>query len=330
MSRQVRHRVTAVALGGLLLGAALLTTGTANADQVEGGGWQVIFGGGGVLGISCQSTPSVESMVVPAEGTVRVVNRTGHGATLLLNGAFSGPVPEDGATEVVFRRGTTAVTLDPDCALNDQATPVLVTASPSQAAKPDPIPAPIGSEISDTPSAPSRPGTPASSDGRPSMPDSVAPVSRPQRQSTTRAGRPAEKRPGASPANGAAQAATRAAQAMPQGGAAPRVKDKSNPRGTAAVVEPAFSGMPPGDEKTILRGVPAIEPTLSESQSAPALPAAPPTYAVAAEPVATVQPMWPSRQIGLLGLIATVCAAGVAAGAIRAIVSQRASRASVA
>ena len=86
MSRQVRHRVTAVALGGFLLGAALLTTGTANADQVEGGGWQVVFGGGGVLGISCQSTPSVESMIVPAEGTVRVVNRTGHGAKLVING----------------------------------------------------------------------------------------------------------------------------------------------------------------------------------------------------------------------------------------------------
>ena len=71
MSRRVRNRVTATALGGLLLGAALLTTGTASADQVEGGGWQVVFGGGGVLGISCRSTPSVESMVVPAEGPVR-------------------------------------------------------------------------------------------------------------------------------------------------------------------------------------------------------------------------------------------------------------------
>ncbi|MBB4767303.1 hypothetical protein BJ971_007859 [Actinoplanes digitatis] len=312
-----------MALGGLLLGAALLTTGTANADQVEGGGWQVVFGGGGVLGISCQSTPSVESMIVPAEGTVRVVNRTGHGAKLLLNGAPSGPVPENGATEVVFRRGTTAVTLDPDCALNDQATPVLVTASPSQAAKPDPIPAPIGSETSESPSAPSRTGTPAAADGNSSLPDSVTSASRPQRQSTTRADRPAEDRHSASRADGAAQAA-------PQDAAAAKTKDKADRNGTAgAVAAPTSSGMPPGGEEATSRGVPALDSASPEYQSGQALDL-PPAYAVAAEPVATVRPMWPSRQIGLLAVIATVCVAGVAAGAIRAIVSQRASRASVA
>jgi len=330
MSRQVRHRVTAVALGGFLLGAALLTTGTANADQVEGGGWQVVVGGVGVLGISCQSTPSVESMIVPAEGTVRVVNRTGHGAKLVINGAFNGSVPEDGATEVVFRRGTTEVTLDPDCAINDQGTPVLITAAPSQAAKPDPIPAPIGAETSETPTASLRPGTPATSGTRASMSDSVAPGSRPRHPSTAHAARPSENRPGTSQANGAAQSATTAAQAMPQGGAATRIKDRSNSTGTAGGVVPTFSGMPPGDERTVLRGVQVLEPTSSESQSALGDTALPPAYTVSAEPVATVRPMWPSRPIGMLALIATVCVAGVAAGAIRAIVSQRASRASVA
>ncbi|MEU4214780.1 hypothetical protein [Actinoplanes sp. NPDC026623] len=309
-----------------MLGAALLTTGTANADQVEGGGWQVVFGGGGVLGFSCQSTPSVESMIIPAEGTVRVVNRTGHGAMLLLNGASNGSVPEDGATEVVFRRGTTEVALDPDCALNDQPTPMLITAAPSQAAQPDPIPAPIGSETSETPAASVRPGTPPTSGGHATMPGSVAPGSRPRHSSTARSGRPAKDRPGTSHANGAAQAATTATQAMPQGGAASRVKDKSNSTGTAAAAEPTFSGMPPGDERVV---VPEIEPALSQSQGG-ADAALPPAYTVSAEPVATVRPMWPSRQIGMLALIATVCVAGVAAGAIRAIVSQRASRASVA
>ncbi|MFI7375583.1 hypothetical protein ACIBSW_36385 [Actinoplanes sp. NPDC049668] len=313
-----------MALGGLLLGAALLTTGTANADQVEGGGWQVVFGGGGVLGISCQSTPSVESMTVPAEGMVRVVNRTGHGAKLLLNGAPSGPVPENGATEVVFRHGTTAVTLDPDCPLNDQATPVLVTAAPSQSAKPDPIPAPIGSDTSESPSEPSRSDSPAAADGHSSMPDSVAAGSRPQRQSTTRAGRPADNRNAASRAGDAAQAA-------PRDAAAARSKDKANHSGTAgAVAAPTSSGMPPGGEEATLHGVPALDSASPESQGGFADLAVPPAYAVAAEPVATVRPMWPSRQIGLLAIIAMVCVAGVSAGAIRAIVSQRASRASVA
>jgi hypothetical protein len=257
-----------------------------------------------------------------------VVNRTGHGATLLLNGASNGAVPENGATEVVFRRGTTAVTLDPDCALNDQSTPVLVTASPSQAAQPDPIPAPIGSETSETPAASSRPGTPATAGGtRASMPDSVASDSRPRHSSSNRADRRAEDRPGRSRADGAV---TTAAQAMPQGGAGTRGKDPSDSGDPAGVVAPTFSGMPPGEDRTILGGVPALEPTSSESQSAAGGTALPPTYTVAAEPVATVRPMWPSRQIGMLALIATVCVAGVATGAIRAIVSQRASRASVA
>ncbi len=37
MSRQVRHRVTAVVLGGLLLGVPLLANGTANAGQTGPG-----------------------------------------------------------------------------------------------------------------------------------------------------------------------------------------------------------------------------------------------------------------------------------------------------
>jgi hypothetical protein len=331
MSRQVRHRVTAVALGGFLLGAALLTTGTANADQLEGGARQVVFAGGGVLGLSCKSTPSVESMTVPADGTVRVVNRTGHGAKLLINGTSKGSIPDDGATEVVFRRGTTAVTLDPNCTIADQATPVLVTATPSLTAQPDPMPAPTDTAATETPSAPSN--TPATSDGSgSSLPDSVSPATQPQRPSTSIAGRPSEVRPQTSRVNSvAAQAATTAAQAMPHGGAAPRVKTKSTTlRGTGAAVAPAFSGMPPGDEKTILPGVPSLELTPPETQAAPVVPVVPPTDVVAAEPVAAVRPMPESQPIGLLALIAGVSVAGVAVAAIRAIVSQRASRASVA
>jgi hypothetical protein len=145
MSRQVRHRVVAVVLGGLLLGAPLLTNGTANADQSEAGGRQVAFGGGGVLGLSCRSTPEVGALTVPADSTVRVVNRTGHSAKLRLGGATKGTIPDDGATDVVFRRGTTAVLLSPSCALGDQSTPLLVTATPSTpATTPDPAPVQTG------------------------------------------------------------------------------------------------------------------------------------------------------------------------------------------
>jgi len=333
MSRQVRNRVTATALGGFLLGAALLTTGTANAEQIEGGGRQVVFAGGGVLGLSCKSTPSVESMTVPADGTVLLVNRTGHGARLRLNGESKGSIPDDGSTEVVFRRGTTAVTLDPSCAITDQATPVLVTASPTLTARPDPMPAPVDTDADPAalPTAPTGPGAPeAPTDSGSALPDSVAPASRPQQPATTIVRRPTTTRPNTAQANrAAAQAATTATQAMPQGGAASRAKTRT-PRGTAGAVVPAFSGMPPGDDKTILPGVPTLELPSPSLADAPALSAGPPSGLVAAEPVAAMRPLPESRPVGLLAVIAAVSVLGVAIGVIRAIVSQRASRASVA
>lgn len=330
MSRQVRHRVTGAALGAFLLGAALLSTGTASADQVAGGGRQVVFAGGGVLNLSCESTPSVESMTVPANGTVRVVNRIGHGAKLLINGVSKGFVPDNGATDVVFRRGTTAVMLDPNCPVTDQAMPVLITATPPTPAEPDPIPAPSDSDSSGTPAASADPGTPSVSvAGGSSLPDSVSTATRPPRSPTTGAGRPATAQPNTSRASTvAAEAATTAAQAMPQGGAPIRIKTRTS--GAVAAVLPVFSGMPPGDDKAILPGVPTLDLPSATTEAAPAVPAAPPSDIAAAEPVAAMEPVSQSRPIGLLALIASVCAVGVGVGAIRAIVSQRASRTGVA
>ena len=123
--------------------------------------------------------------------------------------------------------------------------------------------------------------------------------------------------------------ATTAAQAMPQGGAAPRVK-RNPARGTAGAAVPAFSGMPPGDDKTILPGVPTLDLPSAPTTAAPVLPAGPSSGIVAAEPVATMRPLPESQPIGLLAVIATVSVLGVAIGVIRAIVSQRASRATIA
>jgi hypothetical protein len=273
-------------------------------------------------------------MIVPADGRVLLVNRTGHGARLRLNGESKGSIPDDGSTEVVFRHGTTAVTLDPSCAITDQATPVLVTASPALSVRPDPMPAPIdpGMDLTEAPAEPSQPGSPTTpADSGSALPDSAAPPSRPQRSSTTMAGGPATVLPNTSQATRvAAQAATTAAQAMPQGGAAPRVKIKSTGRGTAGAGVPAFSGMPPGDKKTILPGVPTLDVSAPPTTAAPAPPASASPGVVAAEPVAAMRPMSESRPLGLLAVIAIVSVLGVAIGLIRAIVSQRASRASVA
>jgi len=327
MSRQFRYRVTALVLGGFLLGGPLLTSGTASAEQVDEGGRQVTFAGGGVLGLSCKSHPDVESMTVPADSTVRVVNRTGHSANLQLGGDTKGMLADDAATEVVFRRGTTAVTLTPTCAIDNDATPVLVTASPSSpaATMPDPIPAPSGSNSSVFASEP----TDATRQSGMTLSDAVTPDGGPSRV-TTLSGRPGAGRPSTLRTSVVAQAATTAAQAMPQGDA-PRPKIKTRgPKGTQVGAAPAFSGMPPGDKPALLTGVPQLDPAETTTGAGPAATGVPATEIAAAEPVAAMEPMREQGPIGLLALIAAVCVLGVGIAAIRSIVSQRANRAKMA
>lgn len=319
MSRQVRYRVTALALGGILLGTPLLTNGTASAEQVAGGR-QVVFDGGGVLGLSCRSQPSVESMTVPADSTIKIINQTGHRAVLELGDANKGMIVDGGTAAVVFRRGTTAVLLSPDCPLGDEATPLLVTAMPTNPVMmPDPLPEP--SDQTDASAAPSdSPSTPAGS----ALPDAVPPATQPQRPVAASA--PGPVRGGLSQPSAAIVAAT-ATESMPQGGSAPRARSTTL-RGTGGVAH-AFAGMPPGEHKALLPGVPSL--SLSQAtEPAPDLATATPREAAAAEPVASIEPLPDSQPIGLLAVTAIVCVLGVAAAAIRAFVSERASRSTIA
>jgi hypothetical protein len=330
MSRQVRYRVTALALGGFLLGVPLLINGTASADQVEGGGdREVVFAGGGVLGLSCRSNPDVEALTVPADSTVLVTNGTGHDAQLQLSGTTMGMVPEDATTEVVFHRGTTSVLLDPDCAFGDQPIPLLVTATPAEPTTPDPIPVPTHtSDSADSSTPPANSGKPPTGGTGSALPDSAAPPTG-QRPSTLSGHRPGAVRTTTSrpAAAAAATAATSAAEAMPQGGSAGRPKTKIiMGTGTAS---PAFSGMPPGEHQSIVSGPPALT-AAPASDGAPGAAVEPAPDIAAAEPVAAMQPLPESRPIGLLALTAIVCVIGVAVGAIRAFVSQRASRTTIA
>ena len=327
MSRQFRHRVTAVVMGGFLLGAPLLMNGTANAGQVESGdGRQVVFGGGDMLGFSCQSAPDVESMTVPAESKVTVVNRTGHNARLLLGGSEKGVLADDSATQVVFNRGSTPVILDPDCTLSDEAAPAVITAAPATgAAMPGPIPVPASA----APAAAMPPGsdsTTASATAGSSLPDSPGlSTGRPQRATVkaTRAGttRAGGQRPGLREADSAAQA-------MPQGGAMLRIKTKTG-RSTAGAGSPGLAGMPLGGKKVPASGVPSLA-LAPATEAVPAAPAVPATEIAAAEPVAAVRPMAQEHPIGLLALVAAVCAIGVGVGAIRSFVAQRAYRSPIA
>jgi hypothetical protein len=336
MSRQVRYRVTALVLGGLLLGAPLLTNGTASADQVEAGGRQVVFSGGGVLGLSCRSTPSVNALTVPADSTVTLVNRTGHSARVELGGASRGTVADDGATEVMFRRGTTAVTLTPTCALGNESLPLLVTAMPSMAAeRPDPTPAPAGSTDVPDPTAQPADSTgagPAVATGNGSLPDSSTSATAGQHPSTRTPSRPGASRTAASRA-GAMAAATSAtaAQSMPMGGSVPTRLSPRTLKTKSGGLGPAFSGMPPGDSKAIVSGVPTLSlPSVTDAGPAVAADSSPGSEAGTAEPVASLQPLPDDKPNGLLALIAIVCTLGVSIGLIRAFVSQRASRTTIA
>ena len=323
---QVRYRVAALALGGLFLGGPLLTNGTASAEQIEGGGRQVVFGGGGVLGLSCRSTPSVGALNVPADSTVRVVNRTGHAARLTLAGSTKGTLPKDGSTEVVFRRGTTAVLLSPDCALGTESTPLLVTATPEPIPSPPEAPEEVPTQDTAT-IAPGDTETPAPSGSSTTAPGSASPTSRPTRtRTTTVTTRPGTTRTVTPRAVTPATAA--GVPPMPQGGGATtKVKTKVL-RGTGAAA-PTFSGMPPGDQKAIVSGVPTLDlPSMSEAAVAAA--SGTPSDVAAAEPVAQMRPMPEQQPIGLLAVIAGVFAMGVGVAAIRSFVSQRASRANVA
>jgi hypothetical protein len=334
---KLRHRVAALTLGGLLLGVPLLTNGTANAEQIETGR-QVVFGGDGMFGLSCRSTPDVSSLTVPAESTVRVVNRTGHAATLRLGRDALGKLPDDGSTEVVFRRGTTPVQLTPSCALGTESTPVLVTATPTptgpSATAPGPGTVPPTQSSSGPPSTPPGSTPPVSSDPPSSgatQPGPSTPTGKPTRpgkptRTTTVTKRPPATRPIDERTATPVTAAT--VPTMPQGGAAvTKVRTKVQ-RGTGGSA-PTFAGMPVGEQQTIVSGVPTLDlPTTSEAAALP--PDAPPSEIAAAEPVAEMRPMPESRPIGLLGVIAAVCALGVAVAAIRAFVSERASRSSVA
>jgi hypothetical protein len=330
MSRQFRYRVAALVLGGLLLGGPLLVNGTASADQVghpeQEGGHQVTFAGGSVFGLSCRSHPDVESMTVPADSTIRVVNQTGHNANLQLGSDTKGMLQDNDSTEVVFRRGTTAMTLTPTCALGNDASPVMVTAQPSvPVTTPDPIPNPSGGDSSGFASATTDSSRPSDS----TLPDTLSAPVHSSRARPSHAGHPAVGPGDSLGSSTVAQAAKVAAQGMPPGGDGLRPKSKiKTSKSTPGAVVPAFSGMPPGAEKALVPGVPSME--LNPPPAAPAAVTAPTTEIAAAEPVAAMEPIRERGPVGLLAAIAMVCALGVGIAAIRAFVSERAIRANIA
>jgi hypothetical protein len=344
MSRQPRYRITAFVLGGLIFGAPLLTNGMASAGQREPSsdtGRRATFSGGDVPGLSCDSRPDIERMNVPADSTVWLVNETGYSAQLRLGGANKGTVPNGSATKVTFRRGTTSVLLKPNCPLGDEATPVLITATPTAPAQmPDPTPAPSGGASSVSVTAATGASSPPGSASHGTQPARASTVPRHRRLT------PATRRQGMRAratlrGSAVAQAGATAAQGMPGGGGATGVQVQAS--GTPGDRVPAFVGMPPGDRKALIPDVPQPDLSSGGQETSPAAPAPPSAEIAVAEPalpsaevaepvasVASVGPIQVTGSIGLLALTAAVFVMGVGTAAIRAIVSYRANRANMA
>jgi hypothetical protein len=271
----IRNRAAATAIAALFAAAPLaLGTAAYAYGPVQESGKEVVFSGGGLLGVACGAKPSTTSVTVPAESSLRVVNNTGRRAKLVLDGATRGEISSGSAADVLFHRGPVSLALKPDCVLADESSVrVEVVAAPPAA------PEPPGN-------APAPPATGGGTSGNTSGGGTTTGGTTGR---TTRAEDPRQRPDGAATAS--ADPTTPAAEPTPGDG-----------------TETATA--------TVDGNLPALtDPTDSVTVSG-----------ANAEPLASVEPVRAGGSTGLLALIASVCVVGVSAGAIRAIIAQRATR----
>ncbi|GAB1643906.1 hypothetical protein [Krasilnikovia sp. MM14-A1259] len=334
MSRQFRHLVAAMVLGGLLVSAPLLTRETASAGQATGA--RPKAAGGHAVELGCKSTPDLEVLTIRAQRVrVKRLLRTERvRVAAAARAAQAGRVPRrasdavarHGGTEAVFRRPTTSLADDPVCALTDESTPVVVPttlpSAPPSSVPTTPVPVPPSSvPVTDTP--PSQ-GPPSSSTGGDS------PVPPPPTQTT----RPQTVPPGVSRPGVPPPVQTRTVPVVPVnqpagGGVTQADVSPTRSRGSVAAAS-VIAGLPPaGGIKSLATGVQSVEVPVT-SDAAPVTTSAGSAAVVSGEVAAALPPVPEDAPGGLLTLTALVCVLGVSIGAIRAIVAQRASRATMA
>ncbi|GAB7041310.1 MULTISPECIES: hypothetical protein [Catenuloplanes] len=273
----MRSRIARMSLT-VLVAALPLLTGAASATEESGE--EVVFSGGGLIGLACGAKPNVGAVSLPAESTLRVVNQTGYRAKLILDGVTQGEVGKGDAAKVLFHRGPVTVALKPNCVLTEESASVRVTVRPPVRVAPPP--------------AASKPAE----EPAPAVAPPAAPEPRSPDATTSR------------PTPGGARSTPATAVSSP-------VPDV--PAGTTE------SARVPGATPSV---VPSDQSPLPDPLAAPLGGGTPgdAVDGVAAEPVAAVVPVEETGPVGLLALIATICVIGVSAGAIRAIIAQRAAR----
>ncbi|MER7003004.1 hypothetical protein ABT297_08140 [Dactylosporangium sp. NPDC000555] len=251
----------------------------------------VEFSGGSVLSLLvCKSEPNTADVSVPTDSRVNFVNRLGQNALLKVDGQSVATVQPNEQVPVAFKKGPVEVAMTFDCGIG-----VVKQFKPVS----------VGVTAAQaTPPA----------DGQVS------------------AG-PARNAPGATrttPPNGPAGAAAGAANNALNGRSGASGRSSKAPQGQAGQDGAAGASGSTGEF-----GTEPIDPTLLDpsAAAAPAMGAGPSASVedriTVGEPVAASGPAR-GGPAGLLALVATVCAVGVGIAAIRAIIAQRASRASFA
>jgi hypothetical protein len=134
----LRHGRATVAVAVLFAGAPPLAAGFAVAAEpvaaepvaaepvsplvpVQGRGPEVVFQAERAFGLRCRAESEPETLSVSAESEVRVVNRTGRRAVLIIDGVARGEIPEGSSAEVLFHHGPVIVALRPICVLAAEA-----------------------------------------------------------------------------------------------------------------------------------------------------------------------------------------------------------------
>ena len=310
MAPQFRHRAAVLAVLAAAPVVALSVFAGGSADAATESGEQIVFNGGGLLGLSCVARPDVRSITVPADSTVRVVNRTGYRARLLLDGATQGEIQNDASAQVLFRRGPVTLKLKPSCVLSEESRTVRVSVEAPRA-EPSPTPdEPVSAGDPEPAPSPSAPAPGALPDGGGTSAGTGAPGGMPNTV------------PGPQRSSGAGLPDS----GLSGGSGVVAVRPGASAQAGRRVVVP---GMPPGENPLLVPGPPTLDLMPPEASGGAAEGPSGGDRPMAAEPVAALDPLTETGPVGLLAIIATVCAAGVTAGAIRAIASQRANRATM-
>jgi hypothetical protein len=291
--------------------AAPLVGGSAASAESDS---TVTFSGGcGLLGsgLGAESSPDTTQVSVPAGSEVRFANGLGQDATLRLDGEAAAEVPAGGSADVVFHDGPVTASMQISCLLGAPAGSVTVEVTPVAEAPEQPSSGGDAEPASPQPSSGSTAGGGTSSQGGPtSQGGSTSRGGGSSTGGTSSTGGDDPSWAGWGPTGQAPPPATQPDDTQSPAGRGTSSHDGERHPRWGVEVEPADGGATSGDPATV-----DTEPAGN---------------GLAAEQVSRTSESTPAPDdgpIGLLAMIATVCVVGVSAGAVRALITQRANRA---